>query len=182
MRTLRNLLVIMYTVILILSGGVLIALAFGLIPSMEVSKTIDAIYATRNLRISLGATGGILIAVSILLLQLFMGKLQREKNISFTNPDGRVSISLHAIEDYIKRIAVSIQEIKDIKSEVVAGKKAIEIFTKVTLWSDINIPETTEKIQSIIKLRLQEMLGIEESIYVEVNVIKIVHREEGRRK
>ena len=49
---------------------------------------------------------------------------------------------------------------------------------KVTLYSDINIPGTTEKIQNIVKTRVQDMLGVEEPINIKVHVVKIVHKEE----
>ena len=57
------------------------------------------------------------------------------------------------------------------------GKKGIEISNKVALWSDTKIPEVTEKIQSVIKSRLQQILGTEGAITVKVNVVKIAAKE-----
>ncbi|MFH1245587.1 MAG: hypothetical protein V1662_03805, partial [Candidatus Omnitrophota bacterium] len=56
-------------------------------------------------------------------------------------------------------------------------KKGIDIDSRVSLWSDANIPQTTESIQAVIKSRLQEMLGIEEAIVVRVHVGKIIPKE-----
>ena len=64
------------------------------------------------------------------------------------------------------------------RPSVKAGKKGIKIINRVTLFSDINIPETTERIQNIVKSRVQDMLGVEEPINILVHVVKIVHKEE----
>ena len=53
---------------------------------------------------------------------------------------------------------------------------------RAVLWAEGNIPEITEKVQFVIKNRLQEMLGIEENISVRVHVSKILPREEHPKK
>jgi uncharacterized alkaline shock family protein YloU len=179
MKALKTLTLIVYMVILIVIGVALVAVAFGLISMAEVNNTIDYLATIKNAKLVTGLVGGLLILVSFLILHASLGKIQREKTIAFSNPDGRVSISLSAIEDFIKRTAKQIPEVKDLKSDVVASKRGIEISTKVSLLSDTNIPETTEKIQTSVKSRLQEMLGIEEAIFVAVNVVKIVHKEDS---
>ena len=66
------------------------------------------------------------------------------------------------------------------KSDCIATKKGIDISTRVIFWSDANIPEATEKIQGLIRSRIQEMLGIDEPIIVKVHVTKIAARQEPR--
>ena len=73
-------------------------------------------------------------------------------------------------------------EVKESRPNVKAGKKGITIVNKVVLFSDINIPETTEKIQNIVKSRVQDMLGVEEPVEIQVNVTKIVHKEKEIKK
>ncbi|MCK4463616.1 MAG: hypothetical protein KAU58_04830, partial [Candidatus Omnitrophica bacterium] len=67
-------------------------------------------------------------------------------------------------------------QVKELKSTVTAGKKGIDVISRATLFSDSNIPEITEKIQSMIKTKLLEMLGIEEAISVKIHVAKLLHR------
>ncbi len=117
-----------------------------------------------------------------MVVQITMGKIQREKTIAFENPDGQVTISLTAIEDFIKRAIRQLPEVKELKPSVRASKKGITIINRVTLYSDIHIPETTEKIQNIVKTRVQDMLGVEEPITIKVHVVKIVHKEESSKE
>lgn len=171
-----------YTLVLVLLGACLILVALNLIPKEKFLDVINLIYITPNLRIIIGFVGLLLIGISLLIIQLALSKLEREKIIAFENPDGQVTVSLAAIEDFMKRMARHIPEIKEIKPKVVASKKSIIVTAKVTLYSDTSIPNITEKIQSIIKNRVQDMLGIEEPIIVRVNIHKLVQKEEAKKK
>lgn len=181
MRFISGLTLFFYTLVFLLLGGLFIFISLNAIPKDLITATLDAIYETSNVRLSLGITGILLIFISIMVLQITMGKIKREKTIAFENPDGQVTISLTAIEDFIKRAIKQLPEVKELKPNVRASKKGITIINKVILFSDIHIPETTEKIQNIVKTRVQDMLGVEEPINIKVHVVKIVHKEESAR-
>jgi len=177
MKLLNNLTIFFYTVVCLLFGFLLILLAFNSIPVATLEEAIDVIYTTSDIRLLLGAVGAAIILIGLLIAQFTSSKIQRENTIAFENPDGQVLISLSAIEDLIKRTARQIPDIKDMRPSVVANKKGVNIVNRVVLFAGANIPETTEKIQNIIKTKVQEMLGIEESISVKVHVTKIASSE-----
>ena len=179
MRFISGLTLFFYTLVFLFIGGLFVVVSLNLIPQDIITETLNTVYATTNIRLILGITGILLIFISLMVAQIAMGKLQREKTIAFENPDGQVTISLTAIEDFIKRALKQLPEVKELKPNVRAGKKGISIINRVTLFSDINIPETTEKIQNIVKTRVQDMLGVEEPINIRVHVVKIVHKEEA---
>lgn len=179
MRFLGGLTLFFYTLVFFIVAALFIVIALNVIPQELVSDTVAAIYASNNTRLVLGITGLLLLFISIMVIQITMGKIQREKTIAFENPDGQVTISLTAIEDFIKRALKQLPEVKELRPSVKAGKKGIKIINRVTLFSDINIPETTERIQNIVKSRVQDMLGVEEPISIRVHVVKIVHKEES---
>lgn len=182
MRVISGLTLFFYTVILLAVGGFLVVTALNIIPQESITETVSMVYATNNIRLILGIIGILLIFICILVVQIAMGKIQREKTIAFENPDGQVTISLSAIEDFIKRAVKQVPEVKEMKPNVRASKKGIVIVNRVTLFSDVNIPETTEKIQNIVKSRVQDMLGVEEPINIRVHVVKIVHKEESAKE
>lgn len=179
MRFLGGLTLFFYTFVFLLVGGFFIAVAANLISQESIEATLSVIYTTPNARLCLGVTGALLIFISILVMQIAMGKLTREKTIAFENPDGQVTIGLSAIEDFIKRALKQLPEVKELRPSVRATKKGITIINKVTLFSDISIPEATEKIQNLVKARVQDMLGVEEPIIIKVHVVKIAHKEEA---
>lgn len=178
MRFLGGLTLFFYTLVFFVIATLFIVVAFNVIPQEVLTDTIAAVYASGNTRLVLGITGALLLFISLMVVQITMGKIQREKTIAFENPDGQVTISLTAIEDFIKRALKQLPEVKELRPSVKAGKKGIKIINRVTLYSDINIPETTERIQNIVKSRVQDMLGVEEPINIRVHVVKIVHKEE----
>jgi uncharacterized alkaline shock family protein YloU len=182
MRFISGLTLFFYTLVFFLLGGLFIVISLNLLPQETVEEMLNAIYATTNVRLILGVTGILLIFISIMVAQITMGKIQRERTIAFENPDGQVTISLSAIEDFIKRALKQLPEVKELRPNVRASKKGITIVTRTILFSDINIPETTEKIQHLVRARVQDMLGVEEPINIRVHVVKIVHKEEHQKE
>ena len=179
MRFISGLTLFFYTLVFLLVGGACIAISLDLIPQESIVESLNTVYVSTNTRLIIGVTGLLLIAISLMVTRITIGKLQRERTIAFENQDGQVTISLVAIEDFIKRAAKQLPEVKELKPSVRADKKGIIVIARVTLFSDINIPETTEKIQAIVKTRVQEMLGLEEQTTVRVHVVKIVNKEEA---
>ena len=178
MKTYSNFTMFFYTFIFMLIGALLVAISIHWITMQGASDAIGYVYTTPQIRIAVGGVGLILVIIGIFVANISWGKIQREKTIGFEKVDGQVTISLAAIEDFIKRLAFSLPEVKEFKPNVVATKKGINIENRVVLYSDTNIPDITEKIQSILKNRIQDILGIEEAITIKIHIAKIVSREE----
>jgi Protein of unknown function (DUF322). len=179
MRFIGGLTLFFYTLVFLLVGGLFIVISLEVVHVDTIKAALDTIYMAPNTRLILGITGVLLIFISMLVAQIAMGKIRREKTIAFENPDGQVTISLTAIEDFIKRSIKQLPEVKELRPSVRANKKGIAIINRVILFSDVNIPETTEKIQNIVKARVQDMLGVEEPITIKVHVVKIVHKDDA---
>jgi len=169
--------IFIYTLFFSMVGAVLIALSLRTASLDSMIQLMDYLVHTSNIRMGLALTGFLLIFINISIAHLSIGKLRRQRTIAFENPYGEVTLSLSAIEDYIIKLAHKMPEIKDIKSNIYVGKSGVEIAAKVVLYSEINIPKVTEKIQGAIHVRLQEMLGIEEKVTIKINVTKIVHKD-----
>ncbi len=182
MKLFTTVVIFIYTILFLVLGTFLVAVFFRLTSISELANTLEYLYGAHNLRLITGASGFILIIVNVFLAQITLGKFQREKTIAFTNPSGQVTIALSAIEDFIKRLPHQVPELKELKSEVIASKRGVEINARVSLWAGINIPDATEKIQEIIRSRIQDILGIEEAIIVKVHVAKIIQPEESKKK
>lgn len=178
MRFLGGLTLFFYTLIILMVGGLFIVIAANIIPLTYIIEMLGTIYSNTDVRLILGVTGGLLIFIAIMIVQITVGIIKKEKTIAFENPDGQVTISLTAIEDFIKRAMKQLPEVKESRPNVRASKKGITIVNRVVLFSDVNIPETTEKIQNIVKSRVQDMLGVEEPVEIQINVVKIAHKEE----
>jgi len=177
MRIFNIIAIFLYTLLFSIIGGVLIALSLRTASLDSILTSLYHLAHTENIKMGLGLTGILLILVNISIAQLSIGRLRKIKTIAFENPCGPVTLSLSTIEDYIRKLTAKIPEIKEIKSSISAGKKGVEVIARVALYSEINIPEITEKIQNAIHLRLQEVLGIEEKVTIRVHVAKIAQNK-----
>ncbi|MBI4227538.1 MAG: alkaline shock response membrane anchor protein AmaP [Candidatus Omnitrophica bacterium] len=167
-----------YMAIFIALGAWMAAFAGHLVPVDTVAIFFQTIYDDQHLRVLCGILGAAVIIFNVMVFQLLWARFQRQRTIAFTNPDGPVTISLGAVEDFIRRAARQVSEIKEARADVLATKKGIEVTARVSLWSEAHIPEVTEKIQGLVKAKVQEMLGIEDPVWVRVHVAKIAAREE----
>ena len=177
MKVFNIIAIFIYTLLFSIIGAVLIALSLR-VESLElVIKLMGQLSSVEGLRLGMALGGFLLILVNISIAQLSIGNMRKHKTIAFENPYGEVTVALSAIEDYIKKLTNRMSEIKDIKSNISAGKSGIEVIVKTTPYSDVNIPEVTEKIQNAIRSHLQEILGTEETVTIKVHVAKIAQRE-----
>ncbi len=177
MRIFSGFTMFFYTIVFLAIGCGLILLVLNRIPINDFEHAMEYLYDNMNLRISIGLVGLLIIIYCIVALQVALGTLQREKTIAFENPSGQVTVSLSAIEDFIRRTSDHMPELKELRANVTAGKKGINVINRAIIYSDTNIPEVTEKTQSMLKNRIQEMLGIEETVNIKIHIAKIVPAE-----
>ncbi|MBP6343942.1 MAG: alkaline shock response membrane anchor protein AmaP [Candidatus Omnitrophica bacterium] len=163
---------------IILSTGLLCILFFlHLIDLAEVVKMLTNIYEDTQLSTVMAVVVGFIMFISLLWAKLIYARRQKERTIAFDNPSGPVSVSLNAMEDLIRRIAVRVPEIKEIRPTIIATKKGLDIESRLILRSDVNIPETTARLQEMIRSKVQDVIGIDGKINIRIHVIKIISEE-----
>lgn len=177
-----------YSAVLILIGLLLIAVSIlfslknNVIPTQDINNLILYFQSSTYARLILGIIGVLLILISSWFADLILGRFQKEKTIAFPTSSGEVTIALSAVEDLIKRLAGVLPGIKELRPDVIATKKGIIVDLRVILKSEANIPELTERLQEITRLKMQEVLGIEEQIIIKIHVLKIISYDEKRKK
>ena len=182
MRYIKNLGIMVHTFVLILIGVTFVLLSLNIFSSADIASVIDSMYADANIKMSVGIAGALFILAGLLMAHISLGRIQMEKTIAFENPEGQVTVSLSAIEDFIKKSVQHLPEVKELKSSVTASKKGINIVCRATIFADSNIPEITERIQNIVKAKVHDMLGVEETINIKINVVKISPSGKGEQK
>ena len=188
MRLFNVLGILFYATVLIIIGLILISVAvvFSLknspIQPQDVNYLIEYLQSSFSARMIIFLSGLLLILVSFSFAQLILGRFQREKTIAFTSASGQVTVSLTAVEDLIKRLNHIIPEIKELRPDVKATKKGIEVDLRVILKSEANIPELTARLQEITQSKIQEVLGVEEQIITRIHIVKIISPEDKPRR
>lgn len=162
---------------------IIFCFAFDIVTPLVIADTLSAIKQHSNSRLILSLVGMLIVLINYWFMQSVIGKMQREKNIAFPTPSGEVSIALAAVEDLIRRLALRVPEVKNLRPDVVVGKKGIVVNLRVDLRSETNIAELTERLQELVRSRIQDMLrGIDEPIVVKIHVAKIITGEEKKKQ
>ncbi|MBU0570779.1 MAG: alkaline shock response membrane anchor protein AmaP [Candidatus Omnitrophica bacterium] len=176
MAFIRKLVALFYSVLFFAIGVVLVIAASALVPAEDWAGMISNISRSAAYQIALMSFGGIMMITAVILPFRVSKNTRLRRQITFQNPDGEVTISIAAIEEYIYRAAKEISGISNVRSRVSFGRKGINIVSEVTINAGSNIPKLTEEIQSEIKNKVKTMLGVEEQITMVMRVNKITGR------
>lgn len=182
MRVVARLGVLFYMSMLLLIGCALIAFALHLVPVEETSLLMDQLYRDRNARWIIAAVAVLILVKNYVYARAILGDQQREKTIAFDNPAGRVSVSLVAMEDLTRQVILLAPEVKEARVDVLAGKKGVDVVARLVLNADVNIPEITARLQDSVRSKIQDIIGLEETIAVRIHVVKIVPQEAKTRR
>jgi hypothetical protein len=174
--------VLFYAAVITVIGVALIVFSLNLLLPQDINNLLVLAKESNQSRVVIGFSGLILILISFSFAQAILGKFQRERTIAFATAGGQVTISLSAVEDLIRRLAVIIPEIKDLKPDVIATKKGIIVDMRVVLRSEANIPELTARLQETARSKIQEVLGLEEQIIIRIHVAKIAQDEKDKKR
>ncbi|MFC1703417.1 alkaline shock response membrane anchor protein AmaP [Candidatus Omnitrophota bacterium] len=169
--------ILFYTLILCVVGVVAVGFALNFFPLNDLVSVLDIGYNDINIRMIIGLFGVLLILISLSFAQVILGRMQKEKTIAFNNPSGQVTVSLSAVEDLVRKLTAPISEIKELRPNVVVSKKGIQIILRVILRTETNIPDLTLRLQELVKSKVQEILGVDETITVFVHISKIIPYE-----
>ncbi|MCK4518802.1 MAG: alkaline shock response membrane anchor protein AmaP [Candidatus Omnitrophica bacterium] len=177
MKVFNGIIIFFYTLIFLAIGTTLISYSTGSITQQNIYQLVDSLPTDTNIRMIIGFVGAATIVVSLCVLQLAFGASKKEKTLSYENPSGQVTVTLSAIEDFVKRLVKDFKEIKELKPSVKVNKEGVQISCKIYILQDFPIPEISGKIQNTVKSKVQSLLGIEEEVNVKVHIVKILDKE-----
>ncbi|NOX98061.1 MAG: alkaline shock response membrane anchor protein AmaP [Nitrospirae bacterium] len=165
-------------IVLVFLGIYLIAVAIGWTSPDQAGNLLRILGEERAIA---GIVGVVCLAIGYLLLHLTLRRFSREPSMAFQNPDGEVRVAFSAIEDFIKRLGGKLTEVREMHPQVLATREGLEIYNRIILEPNTNIPEATSRIQEMIRKYVEDVLGIKDIIAIKVLVVKIAS-EEGRKK
>lgn len=178
MRVMTHIAMFFYLAIITFIAALAISFAIHRIQLEELTYFLSIAYQNKNICLAIIVVSVAAVLVGFLFSRIILGVQQKERTIAFENPAGRVTISLTALEDMIKRTVLRISDVKEVKSAIRATKKGIDVSCRLVLKAESNIPDMTSRIQDLIKSRIQEILGLEENVIVKIHIAKIMTQME----
>ena len=138
---------LIYIVLSLAIGVSLIAISLELISIDVVSTYLTNIPADGSSRLSLILIGLLLIFLCLRYLRTIFSSSRKNKSIVFESSEGKVSITLFAIEDMLKKMLETKTEVSHIRPKVYLRKKFIEVNARGILTTEVNLVEFTKDIQ-----------------------------------
>ncbi|MCL1816632.1 MAG: alkaline shock response membrane anchor protein AmaP [Clostridiales bacterium] len=92
-----------------------------------------------------------------------------------TSEGGQVNISLDAVDNVVRKAALSVDGVKNVESHIKATKNGVAIKLKISLPHDTSVPNTSTAIQTEVKKQLDMVVGL-----TAVSVAILVSAVEGR--
>jgi uncharacterized alkaline shock family protein YloU len=181
-RIFTGIVIFFYTLVFVAVGSLVISFAMGYITPQTINDLVSRIPMDLDIRLIIIMIGAGIIVISLAIMQLAFGSSHQEKSIAFSNPNGQVTVSLTAVEDFVRRLGREFKEIQELRAQAKVKKNNITITCKTFLLQDLSIPEITQKIQDTIKKRVHKLLGEEQEIRVEINVVKITEKNKRSNK
>jgi uncharacterized alkaline shock family protein YloU len=144
---------------------------------VNVDLLSQVLYEDKFLRILTVVISGIFLLTCLSALFSLIKFRRREKMISLKSPYGAINISFGAIEDFIKMLKDYIKGVKELKPKLFLRKGGIKVYIRASLYSEDNIYAIAQDIQNTVKKYLQETVGINNIISIQVVIGKILIKE-----
>ncbi len=183
MKVFNILLIALAVLVLTAVGSALLGLA--VLPGVEdglreAYRLFDtALQSEPNLRWGLASAGTGLLLLAFFAVYSNFSTRRWERSVVFHNPLGEVMVSLTALEDIGRQAKMEVPGVKDLKLRVLPRRRGLQATARVILYSDANVPSTTELIQEVIRRRMQEVVGEGQDLRPRIIVTKVVFREAG---
>jgi len=168
----------MYVIISFIAGTCLIGTAIDLFHISLGIPLIDKYYifdfsAPINIRVVLFLFGVLIILCAIRQIQKIFNRSKHEQSITFNAPHGPISITLFAIEDMIKKMLDSKNELSHIRPCVTVKDDTLIIELKANIAADVNILTVTKDMQQKIHSKLNQLIGDQHNININVQIRKM---------
>ena len=170
----KRMLVLIYVTMTLFLGSFIMLLASHWVTVDDLIHLLRLPLEPERMRMVLLVFGVFLVVLNFIFYSVFSINVHRDKIIAFDNATGRVTVSLMAVEDLIRRQITFLPDIRDVKSNITASPKGLHIWMKLILRSDVNIPDITARVQKMVVRKIQDTIGITNPIEVEIYVGKIL--------
>jgi uncharacterized alkaline shock family protein YloU len=117
-----------------------------------------------------------LLLVSFLTIYLAIVDIHSSARIKIESPDGKLTVSVSAIENYISRMGRTIDGVKELRAKLRRTPNGWALYGRVTVFSDRNINETNEKIHEEIREGIYKIMGSHSIEPIDIHVSKIDDR------
>jgi hypothetical protein len=120
--------------------------------------------------------GLLLLLFSFVTIYLAIADLHSSGRIKLDSPEGKLTVSVSAVEAYLNRLGRNIDGVKELRAKIRRTPTGWALFARVTVWSDQDIRVTNESIHQEIRKGVTQILGERSFEPMDIHVSKIDER------
>ncbi len=138
-----------------------LAVVIGAVPQTVFSGIVIGLYTDSVLRLVLGIVAGVMIILSLVLL-VCMAQPSGPSAVQVdTTPDGKIGITLEAVNEMVVRTAKGVENIKEVTASISANKdNSVTIRMSVWLRAEVSISTTVSALQTAVKEYVEQIAGL----------------------
>lgn len=147
----------LYSLSLTVLSGILVGVAAGWsLPLSFIQGTLQ----TPNGRWTIGLISGVFAIVSLRFIwYVFTPRYPRRAVVHETDL-GEVYVSLDAIENLVKKVALQVRGVRDVKAKVSNDPGGVAVYLRTVVAPDASIPDASQELQNILKQYVKDVVGI----------------------
>lgn len=170
----RQTLAVLLGLLSLVLGGVLLSTYVW----PEWGTMLVAWWSSGSGRFTISIVGGLAALLPLLQALRWWREWRRSREISYTTENGRITVSLIAIEEALTRALEGENEVKRATVHVYEdrAKRAVIIEAKVTLWEVPNLTERNRFCQRLLRRRFAELMPEQTAVQVLITIYRIYQR------
>ena len=118
---------------------------------------IQDVYENPWQSFQMGATGVLFIFVGLLFTKALVKGFRKDDEVVLYGKWGSVAVSMHAINDLVRRVIRRFDVVREIKLETDVEANRLKIVTNLSVLAGWNLPELINAIQNDLSERLNKM-------------------------
>ncbi len=144
------------------------------------------VVADQSARWAMGESGGLvclgvgsaLLASPLVILLRWLQSIRRNREISYTTDNGRISVNLIAIEEALNRAVEGEPEVKKAHVRVFQDKvqRSVVIEAMVTMWEVPNVTDRNRFLQRLLRRRFAELMPEQSQVDVNLHLHRLTER------
>lgn len=161
MKALDRIVFFLAAIGLLFFSCLLILFALNLMPWSAVTNAVGIFYGLVAGREELGVIGLLLFLAGVRLGQLSLGQKDKKGIVVQETSLGKVKVSLTAVENLVRKLLNPLSEIREVKPSIRGARGKTSITLRIAIIPETNLPQLTERIQTLVKEEVWDILGIE---------------------
>ncbi len=121
---------------------------------------IESFLGVSENRWGLGVGSGLVLLAALKAASTLLRPRRRREVVVQETGDGRIEITLPALEDLVRRAARQVREVREVRPRLRGSGEGLKVLLHVGLSPDAVIPAVSQQVQEIVRDYLEQKAGV----------------------